>query len=104
MPGKPCTLLALTIAAAISATACEKKERMISRVMVTGEADCTAPPDTALIVLSVVTQNKRALEAQQQNARKSDAVIRAVKEAAGANPEVQTSGYSLEPQRDWLGS
>ena len=71
--------------------------------MVTGESDSKASPDTAVIVLSVVTQNARALEAQQQNARKSDAVIQAVKQAAGANPEVKTSGYSLEPQRDWWG-
>jgi uncharacterized protein YggE len=41
------------------------------------------------------------VEAQQQNARKSDAVIQAVKAAAGANPEVKTSDYSLQPQRDW---
>src|SRR5215212_6175729 len=92
---------ALLIFAASCAT--EKKESLRTRLMVTGEADSKASPDTAVIVLSVVTQNARALEAQQQNARKSDAVIQAVKQAAGANPEVQTSDYSLEPQRDWGG-
>lgn len=96
------SLLALLVF--VSAAACDNKERLVSRVMVTGEADSKAPPDTAVIVVSVVTQNKRALEAQQQNARKSEAVIRAVKETAGANPEVQTSDYSLQPQRDYYGS
>ena len=106
MHRKNFTFLLITLLAVISATACDKKEkeRLVSRVMVTGEADSKAPPDTAVIVVSVVTQNKRALEAQQQNARKSEAVIRAVKEAAGANPEVQTSDYSLQPQRDYYGS
>src|SRR5215212_4854449 len=92
---------ALLIFAASCAT--EKKESLRTRLMVTGESDSKASPDTAVIVLSVVTQNARALEAQQQNARKSDAVIQAVRAAAGANPEVQTSDYSLEPQRDWWG-
>ena len=105
MHRKNFTFLLIALLAVIPAAACaDKKERLVSRVMVTGEADSKAPPDTALIVVSVVTQNKRALEAQQQNARKSEAVIRAVKEAAGANPEVQTSDYSLQPQRDYYGS
>ena len=97
-------LLLFTLLVFVLTTACDKKERLVSRVMVTGEADSKAPPDTAVIVVSVVTQNKRALEAQQQNARKSEAVINAVKEAAGANPEVQTSDYNLQPQRDYYGS
>src|SRR5947207_1896777 len=99
-------LLPLLLAAALALTAScsEKKESLRTRVMVTGESDSKAAPDTAVVVLSVVTQSKGALDAQQQNARKSDAVIQAVKQAAGANPDVKTSDYSLEPQRDWQGS
>ena len=85
----------------LNAACAEKKESLRTRLMVTGESDSKASPDTAVVVLSVVTQNTRALEAQQQNARKSEAVIQAVKQAAGANPEVKTSDYSLEPQRDY---
>ena len=100
---RPIPLL-LAAAALACATACaEKKENLRTRLLVTGESDSRVPPDTAVVVLSVVTQSTRALDAQQQNARKSDAVIQAVKQAAGANPEVQTSDYSLEPQRDWWG-
>src|SRR5437763_1336187 len=100
-------LLSLLFAAAVLALAAscsEKKESLHTRVMVTGESDSKAAPDTSVIVLSVVTQSKSALDAQQQNARKSDAVIQAVKQAAGANPDVKTSDYSLEPQRDYQGS
>jgi hypothetical protein len=46
-----------------------------------------------------VTQAKRALEAQQENASKSEAVIRTLKSLAGAGAEVKTSGYSVQPQR-----
>lgn len=69
-----------------------------TRVSVTGEAKVQAQPDTAIITIAVVTQNASASEAQAENASRSEAVIRAVRAAAGANAEVQTSGYSLQPQ------
>lgn len=69
-----------------------------TRVTVTGDAKVQAQPDTAIITIAVVTQNASASEAQAENASRSEAVIRAVKAAAGANAEVQTSGYSLQPQ------
>ena len=69
-----------------------------ARVVVTGESLVQAQPDTAVITVAVVTQGRTALEAQQENARKSDAVVRAVKDAAGPRGEVKTSGYNLQPQ------
>ena len=72
--------------------------RRSTRVLVIGDAIVKAQPDTAILMISVVTQGKQALDAQQQNAAKSDAVIRAIK-AAVPNAEVKTSGYSLQPQR-----
>jgi len=98
--------LPLVIAAAAlacAASCAEKKESVRTRLLVTGEADSKVPPDTAVVVLSVVTQSRGALDAQQQNARKSEAVIGAVKAAAGPNPEVETSDYALAPQRDYDG-
>ena len=70
----------------------------VTRVVVTGDSVVQAQPDTAVVNLAVVTQARTAVEAQQENARKSDAVMRAVKGAAGAGAEVKTSGYSLQPQ------
>jgi uncharacterized protein YggE len=49
--------------------------------------------------VSVVTQNSSAIEAQQENASKTEAVVRALKAAAGTDAEVKTSGYSVQPQR-----
>jgi len=72
----------------------------LTRVMVTGDAIVQAQPDTAMITISVVTQSRLALEAQQENASKTDAVIRALK-AAVAGAEIKTSGYSLQPQRTY---
>lgn len=70
-----------------------------TRVLVTGDSIVQAQPDTAILVISVVTQGKRAIDAQQENAAKSEAVIRALKAAGGAGSEVKTSGYSIQPQR-----
>ncbi len=70
----------------------------VTRVSVSGEATVQAQPDTAIITIAVVTQNASASEAQTENASKTDAVVRAVKAAAGAGAEVKTSGYSLQPQ------
>lgn len=70
-----------------------------TRVLVTGDSIVQAQPDTAILVISVVTQGKRAIDAQQENAAKSEAVIRALKAAAGTGSEVKTSGYSIQPQR-----
>ncbi len=67
--------------------------------MVAGDSIVQAQPDTAIVTISVVTQSRRALDAQQENATKTDAVVRALKAAAGAGAEVKTSGYSLQPMR-----
>lgn len=73
--------------------------RRVTRVMVAGNSIVQAQPDTAIVTVSVVTQNRQALGAQQDNAAKTDAVIRALKAAAGSGAEIKTSGYSLQPQR-----
>jgi uncharacterized protein YggE len=95
---------AFSVVLAILAGACGPKQERLTRVTVTGEARAQAQPDTAVIVLAVVTQNKQALNAQQENARKSEAVINAVKQTAGANPEIRTSDYNLQPQYSYQDS
>jgi len=83
----------------LDGSATSGSENRRSHVLVIGNAIVQAQPDTAILVISVVTQRDRALEAQQENANRSDAVIRAVKAAAGPGAEVKTSGYVLTPQR-----
>src|SRR5918994_626835 len=73
----------------------------LTRVVVTGDALVQSQADTAVIQIGVVTQNASASEAQAENASKSEAVVRAVKAAAGPGAEVKTSGYSLQPQYDY---
>jgi uncharacterized protein YggE len=70
-----------------------------TKIAVTGDSIVQAQPDTAILTVSVVTQGRTALDAQQENATRSDAVIRALKSAAGPGAEIKTSGYSLQPMR-----
>jgi uncharacterized protein YggE len=84
---------------AVTAEAARGEARAtLTRVTVSGEANVQAQPDTAILTLAVVTQNASASEAQGENASRTDAVVRAVRTAAGAGAEVKTSGYSLQPQ------
>jgi uncharacterized protein len=68
-------------------------------VTVSGEARVSATPDTAVLTISVVTQNASAIEAQQQNSAQTATVITAARSAAGTGAEIKTSGYVLTPQR-----
>jgi uncharacterized protein YggE len=72
-----------------------------TRIVVSGDSLVRARPDTAIISVAVVTQAQAALAAQQENARRSEAMVRALKSAAGAGAEVETSGYSLQPQYNY---
>lgn len=94
------SLVSMTLAIIFSAS-CATKPPAFSRAVVMGESNIRAQPDTAVIILSVVTQSGQAVNAQQENARKSEAVKRAMQTSAGANPEIKTSDYSLEPQRSY---
>jgi uncharacterized protein YggE len=82
-----------------TATAGRDENKRVTRVMIVGDSVVQAQPDTAILMIAVVTQGRRALDAQQQNATQTDAVLRALKAAAGASAEIKTSGYSLQPQR-----
>ena len=90
---------ASVISAQQAATKPNEDSRRVTRVLVSGDALVQAQPDTAILTISVVTQAKQALEAQQQNATKTEAVVRALKAASGSGSEVKTSGYGLQPQR-----
>ena len=90
---------AATILQAQTTTQATSDARRATRITVGGDAIVQAQPDTAILTISVVTQARRAIDAQQENATRSDAVVRTLKAAAGAGAEVKTSGYSVQPQR-----
>ena len=101
MEGTPFEVRSMKPVDQAAATPVQDNKR-VTRVMVGGDSIVKAQPDTAILTVSVVTQNRTAIEAQQENATKTDAVVRALKAAAGAGAEVKTSGYSVQPQRVYI--
>src|SRR5438045_6742182 len=85
----------------IMGAGCAKKAPRTTKVTVAGEATTRVEPDTAVLTVSVITQSAQALNAQQENARKSEAVVAAVKTTAGPGVEIKTSDYTLQPQYDY---
>ncbi|MBC7901273.1 MAG: SIMPL domain-containing protein [Saprospiraceae bacterium] len=78
------------------------QQEKLTRITVVGDSLAKVAPDTAVITFSVVTQGKQAVDAQQENARKSEAVKKAVEAVSGdSKTEIQTSGYSLNPEQDY---
>src|SRR5215203_399244 len=57
------------------ATPARDDSRRVTRVMVGGNSIVQAQPDTAIVTIAVVTQARRAIDAQQENATKTDGVI-----------------------------
>jgi len=98
--GKSVLLISMSVVLTIGA-ACAKKSSRSTKVTVAGEATTRVEPDTAVLTVSVVTQHAQALNAQQENARKSEAVAAAVKTTAGSSVEIKTSDYTLQPQYDY---
>lgn len=77
-------------------------ESSFTRVTVSGDSQAKLAPDTAVITFSVITAGKQALDVQNENARKSEAVTNAIKVILPAEgSEIKTSNYSLNPQQDY---
>jgi uncharacterized protein len=67
-------------------------------ISVYGTATVHVAPNLATITIAVVTQNKDALQAQQENAKRSTDVIKAVKGVSDPTVEVSTGGYAITVQ------
>ena len=78
-------------------------QNKLTRVTVLGESESKVAPDTAVLTFSVVTQHAQAVNAQQENARKSGAVKKAM-EAVNTNAEIKTIDYNLRPEQDYSSS
>lgn len=95
-------LAAILVLVSVAIYVYRPQRNTLTRITVVGDSQTKVSPDTSVITFSVVTQSKQALDAQQQNARKSEAVKSAVETAvAGAEAEIKTADYRLRPERDY---
>ena len=99
---KAVALAAFLILLAVALYVYRPIENTRTRITVVGDSQAKVAPDTAVITFSVVTQGKQAVDAQQQNAAKSEAVRKAVETiTSDAKAEIKTSDYNLNPEQDY---
>jgi uncharacterized protein YggE len=67
-------------------------------ITVTGEGHSAIAPDMAVVTLSVVKQAKAAQDALDQNNKAMGAVLATLKDSGIAERDLQTSGFSIQPQ------
>lgn len=93
------TLLALygAAAAARGADAAPIAATPLSSIRVSGEARVSARPDRVQIDLGVQTVAAQSQQAAAANARTLDAVLAAVRSAAGPTGQLRTVSYALNP-------
>ncbi|PCK83122.1 hypothetical protein CPT32_31195 [Rhizobium sophoriradicis] len=93
-------LLALPLAAAAPVLAQEAKPRE-AVISVTGDGESPMAPDMAIVTLSVVKQAKTAREALDENNKAMKDVLDALKSGGIAERDLQTSGFSIQPQYNY---
>ncbi|MBY3152604.1 SIMPL domain-containing protein [Rhizobium laguerreae] len=93
-------LLALPLAAAAPAFAQEAKPRE-PVISVTGDGESSVAPDMAVVNLAVVKQAKTAREALDENNKAMNDVLTALKSGGIAERDLQTSGFSIQPQYNY---
>lgn len=90
-------LAVLTLLSAIVA-AQEPAERLAPpSIRVSGEATVTAQPDQAQIDIGVTTQAQTAKAAADNNAQQLETVLAQLRQALGADAEIKTVSYTLNP-------
>ena len=87
----------LTGLACGTAAATFAQQPPVSSIRVTGDARVTAKPDRVQIDVGVTTRAALSQDAASQNARELQAVLAAVRKAAGPTAVLRTLSYSLTP-------
>ena len=90
------------LAATVAAGAQQLSEKNVVRA--SAEASVTAQPDRAHISIGVRTQAPTAKEAAEQNATKTAAVLKTMKDVIDGKGQVQTAGYSISPHYETTGA
>lgn len=70
-------------------------------VRVSGNATISAPADMVTLQIAVVTEYLSSQEAVSTNRRRSNAALTALRTALGDEAELETLGFSLNPQYDY---
>ncbi|MCK9318376.1 MAG: SIMPL domain-containing protein [Methanoculleus sp.] len=90
-------LMVLCAAVIGNVTAQLPEESTDKLIHVSGTGKVTTTPDQAIILFAVETENADVTTAQQENARRMDTVINALKNAGIPAKDIKTAGYNIIP-------
>jgi len=88
---------AALLACVVSQVNAQQIASPLSSIRVTGDAVVTAKPDRALIDVGVLTQEKQSQNAVTQNAKLLDGILTALHKLLGADADIKTINYALNP-------
>lgn len=86
------SMVAFTVAANAQTTTTP-----VRTITAVGSASISAKPDKAMVDIGVSTQATTATDADTQNATQASSVIAAMQTVLGANADIKTVSYSLNP-------
>ncbi|WP_429806346.1 SIMPL domain-containing protein [Ensifer sp. B1-9] len=87
--------------AGVAAAQAEESDKDKATIVVAGEGRATAAPDMAVLQLSVVKDAKTAREALDANNKTMAEVLKALRADGIADRDLQTSGFSVNPQYNY---
>lgn len=90
---------ALILCLGIASTA-GAAEQTPSELEVVGSGVVYADPDIAVLAFAVESNRRSAADAVAENAKKADALLKALKDLMEEQDKIQTSGYSVSPVYD----
>ena len=88
---------AALLACVVSQVNAQQIASPLSSIRVTGDAVVTAKPDRVLIDVGVLTQEKQSQNAATQNAKQMESVEGALHKLLGADADIKTINYALNP-------
>lgn len=91
------TLFAALLACVVSQVNAQQITSPVSSIRVTADATVTAKPDRAQVDVGVLTQEKQPQNASSQNAKQIDTVVVAMHKLLGADADIKTINYALNP-------
>ncbi len=101
--------MVLAVYVAILAVNAVKENKYIGRdaagmssITVSGKGEVYASPDLATMDFSVLSESKTVAEAMEDNTRKMNAIIDAVKSLGVADDDLRTSGFNINPHYDYI--
>lgn len=91
----------MSFSAIIPAKAAADNQPTKRTINVTGTGTIKATPDIAYVTIGVVTENKDAKIAQQDNAKAMDKVVASIKALGIKSEDIKTVNYSISPKYDY---